>query len=271
VTLATIGSVALVGAGKMGLALTRGWLAAGLPAGDLTLVDPNPSETIQAFAREHGVALAARAEGDKRRVVVMAVKPQVIHAVMAEVRPVVGEETLVLSIAAGISIKALSEGLGTRRVVRTMPNTPAQLGKGISGAVAGAGVGEEDRAIADALMRAAGDLAWFDDEAMIDAVTSVSGSGPAYVFHMVEALAAAGEKQGFSPEQAMHFARQTIIGAAALLEAEPDVSAATLRQNVTSPKGTTAAALEVLMAGLPPLMEKTVAACRRRSEELGRE
>jgi pyrroline-5-carboxylate reductase len=271
VTLAKIGSVILVGAGKMGLALTRGWLAAGLPAGDLTLVDPNPAEVTQAFAREHGVGLAPRAEGDKGRVVVMAVKPQIIGKVMAEVKPVVGDDTLILSIAAGISIAALQQGLGSARVVRAMPNTPAQLGKGMSGLVASAGASQEDRAIADALMRAAGDLAWFDDEAMIDAVTSVSGSGPAYVFHMVEALAAAGEKQGFSPEQAMHFARQTIIGAAALLEAEPDVSAATLRQNVTSPKGTTAAALEVLMEGLPPLMDKTVAACRRRSEELGRE
>jgi pyrroline-5-carboxylate reductase len=271
VTLSTIGSVVLIGAGKMGLALASGWLAAGLPASDLTLVDPNPSEITKAFARDHGVTLIGQAEGAARRVVVMAVKPQVINAVMAEVRPVVGEDTLVLSIAAGISIKSLSEGLGSQRTVRTMPNTPAQLGKGMSGAVAGAGVSEDDRAIADALMRAAGDLAWFDDEAMIDAVTSVSGSGPAYVFHMVEALAAAGEKQGFTPEQAMHFARQTIIGAAALLEAEPDIPAATLRQNVTSPKGTTAAALEVLMEGLPPLMDKTVAACRRRSEELGRE
>jgi pyrroline-5-carboxylate reductase len=268
-----IGPVALIGAGKMGLALASGWLAAGLPADDLTLVDPNPSETTKAFARDHGVALAGRAEGDARRVVVMAVKPQVIKTVMAEVKPIVGADTLVLSIAAGISIAALSEGLGSQRVVRTMPNTPAQLGKGMSGAVAGAGVSEEDRAIADELMRAAGDLAWFDDEAMIDAVTSISGSGPAYVFNMVEALAAAGVKQGFSEEEAMRFARQTLIGAAALLEAEPELSAATLRQNVTSPKGTTAAALEVLMApdGLAPVIEKAVAACRRRSEELGRE
>jgi pyrroline-5-carboxylate reductase len=268
-----IGPVALIGAGKMGLALASGWLAAGLPADDLTLVDPSPSETTKAFARDHGVALAGRAEGDARRVVVMAVKPQVIKTVMAEVKPIVSADTLVLSIAAGISIPALSEGLGSERVVRTMPNTPAQLGKGMSGAVAGAGVSEEDRAIADELMRAAGDLAWFDDEAMIDAVTSISGSGPAYIFNMVEALAAAGVKQGFSEEEAMRFARQTLIGAAALLEAEPELSAATLRQNVTSPKGTTAAALEVLMApdGLAPVIEKAVAACRRRSEELGRE
>ncbi len=131
---------------------------------------------------------------------------------------------------------------------------------------------DEDRATAEALLRAAGELMWFDDEAMIDAVTAVSGSGPAYVFYMVEALAAAAKRQGFSDEQAMRLARATVTGAAALMDAEKDLPASQLRINVTSPKGTTAAALEVLMApdGLTPLMDKAVAAARRRSEELGR-
>jgi pyrroline-5-carboxylate reductase len=156
-------------------------------------------------------------------------------------------------------------------VIRTMPNTPAQVGKGITGAVPGAGVSEQDRLAADALLRAAGSVLWFDEEAKLDAVTAVSGSGPAYVFHFVEALAAAGVREGFSPEQAMLLARQTVIGAAALLEAD-DTPAAVLRQNVTSPKGTTEAALGVLMApnGLINLMEKTVVAARLRSQELGR-
>jgi pyrroline-5-carboxylate reductase len=204
-------------------------------------------------------------------VLVLAVKPQVIGDVMAEIQHVVGGQTLVVSIAAGISLARISSALGTDRVVRAMPNTPAQVGKGISGAV-GLAITEGDRKSADALLGAAGQVIWFDDESKIDGVTAVSGSGPAYVFNMVEALAQAAERQGFSPEQAMQLARQTIIGAAALMEAEPGTSAAQLRINVTSPKGTTAAALEVLMAedGLVPLMDRAVTAAKLRSEELGR-
>jgi pyrroline-5-carboxylate reductase len=198
------------------------------------------------------------------------VKPQVIHEVMAEVASSVGAQTLVVSIAAGISLAAIASALGTERVVRTMPNTPAQVGKGISGAV-GLNITDKDREATNALLSAAGQVLWFDDESRIDGVTSVSGSGPAYVFYMVEALARAAEAQGFSSEQAMQLARATIIGAAGLMGAEPDTSASQLRINVTSPKGTTAAALEVLMApdGLAPLLDRAVAAARRRSEELG--
>lgn len=270
-TLDTTGPVVLVGAGKMGLAMARGWLSAGLAPDQLVLVDPNPMVAATDFAAEGGVRLAGSAPGFAPRVVVMAVKPQIIDAVMDEVRPVIGATTLIVSIAAGIGIDRLSRGLGTQRVVRTMPNTPAQLGKGITGAVAGAGVEPDDRAIATGLMRAAGQVIWFDNEAMLDAVTAVSGSGPAYVFHLVEAMAAAAEAEGLTPEQAMVLARQTVIGAAALLEADAS-PASVLRENVTSPKGTTAAALEVLMApdGLPGLMKRAVAAARRRSEELGR-
>jgi len=212
------------------------------------------------------------AQGVDAQVLVLAVKPQIIGEVMAQLRPLMTADTLVLSIAAGISIAAIAKGLGTERIVRTMPNTPAQVGKGISGAVAGASVGSEDRQTAEALLKAAGQVAWFEDEGAIDAVTAVSGSGPAYVFNLVEALAAAGVKQGLPAEQAMQLARQTIVGAAYLLEAEPGVPASTLRENVTSPKGTTAAALEVLMGadGLGPLMDRAVAAARKRSEELGR-
>jgi pyrroline-5-carboxylate reductase len=183
----------------------------------------------------------------------------------------VGPHTLVLSIAAGITIEAIEAGLGTRRIVRAMPNTPAQIGKGITGAVGG-DISAADRAIAEALLRAAGQVVWFEDESRIDAVTAVSGSGPAYVFYLVEALAAAAEQQGFGPEQAMQLARQTVVGAAALLEADP-APAAELRQNVTSPKGTTYAALQVLMdaeSGIAPVLARAVEAARRRSEELGR-
>lgn len=269
--LSDTGPVVLIGAGKMGLALARGWLAAGLPRDELVLVDPQPAEQTTEFAEAAGVRLLPSARTVLNRVLVLAVKPQIMAEVMVEIRPFVGLQTLVVSIAAGISLATLQEGLGTGRIVRAMPNTPAQIGRGISGLVAAPGASTADRHVAEALLGAAGPVLWSEDEAFIDRVTAVSGSGPAYVFNLVEALAAAGEAEGLPADQAMLLARQTVIGAAALLEAESS-SAATLRQNVTSPNGTTAAALAVLMGdeGLTPLMRKAVAAARRRSEELGR-
>lgn len=269
--LRNLGPVMLIGAGKMGVALARGWIEAGLPASSLILVDPSPGETAREFSEDYGITIASEAVGLEPNVLVLAVKPQIIGPVMEAVKPVVGRHTLVLSIAAGISIARLSEGLGTDRVVRTMPNTPAQVGKGISGAVAGPGVSAENRAAADTLLQAAGPVVWFEAEGDLDAVTAVSGSGPAYVFNLVEALATAGVAQGLPEAVAMKLARQTVIGAAALMEADAS-PAATLRQNVTSPNGTTAAALAVLMGddGLAPLMARAVDAARKRSEELGR-
>lgn len=269
--LRSIGPVMLVGAGKMGIALASGWLDAGLPASNLVLVDPNPGEAAKQLAADFELVIHAEAAGLVPNVLVLAVKPQIIGPVMEGLGPVVGPQTLVLSIAAGISIARLSEGLETGRVVRTMPNTPAQIGKGMTGAVAGPEIGAEDRETVDALLAAAGQVAWFDREGDLDAVTAVSGSGPAYVFNLVEALAAAGVAQGLSEQVAMQLARQTVIGSAALLEADAS-PAGVLRQNVTSPNGTTAAALDVLMGpdGLTPLMKRAVDAARRRSEELGR-
>lgn len=270
-SLESAGSVLLVGAGKMGTAMAEGWIGAGLPGASLTLVDPAPHDTVAAFARRSGATLRRDLPSEHPRVMVLAVKPQVMDAVLAASRHIVGPDTLVLSIAAGISIARFRQGLGTARIVRTMPNTPAQLGKGITGAVAAHAVTSEDRALAQALLAAAGEVVWLDDESRIDALTAVSGSGPAYVFYLVEALATAGEKQGLAAEQAMRLARQTIIGAAALLEADP-AAAGQLRKNVTSPGGTTQAALDVLMAenGLAALMDRAVDAARRRSEELGK-
>lgn len=269
--LRTLGPVMLVGAGKMGMALARGWLDAGLPASNLVLVDPAPGEAAKALAADYDLTIYAEAVGLEPNVLVLAVKPQIIGAVMDGLKPVVGPQTLVLSIAAGISIDTLSRGLDTGRVVRTMPNTPAQIGKGMTGAVAGPDVTADDRAATDGLLSAAGQVAWFDAEGDLDAVTAVSGSGPAYVFNLVEALAAAGVAQGLPEATAMQLARQTVIGSAALMEADP-APASVLRQNVTSPNGTTAAALAVLMGddGLAPLMARTIEAARKRSEELGR-
>lgn len=261
----------LVGAGKMGVALARGWLDAGLPPNHLLLVDPAPNSTALALAEDYGLTLNTDASGLLPNVLVLAVKPQIIDAVLASLQPIVGPHTLAISIVAGIDIARLSRGLDMGRVVRTMPNTPAQIGKGITGAVAGPEVGSEDREIAEALLQAAGPVIWFDDETQLDAVTAVSGSGPAYVFHLVEALAEAGRRQGLSDAIAEQLARQTVIGSAALLEADP-APPSVLRQNVTSPNGTTAAGLAVLMGenGLTELIDRTVAAARRRSEELGR-
>ena len=270
-SLGAIGPVMLVGAGKMGLALARGWLEAGLAPSNLVLVDPSPGEAALALAEDFGLQLHGQASGLLPNVLVLAVKPQIIDPVMEALRPVVGVQTLIISIAAGIDIARLTRGLDTGRVVRTMPNTPAQIGKGITGAVAGADTNADDRQTANALLAAAGPVVWLDDEAQIDAVTAISGSGPAYVFHLVEALTAAGIAQGLPAETAAQLARQTVVGSAALMEADP-APAAQLRENVTSPNGTTAAALAVLMGedGLTPLIGRTVEAARRRSEELGR-
>lgn len=270
-SLKDIGPVVLVGAGKMGLAMARGWIAGGLPPSQLVLVDPKPGEATAAFAREHDLRLLDSPIGILTHVMVLAVKPQIMRQVLLEVAPAVGPHTLVVSIAAGISIATIAQALSTDRIVRAMPNTPAQIGKGMTGVV-GPNISDADREVADALLQAAGEVMWFDAETKLDAVTAVSGSGPAYVFYMVEALAIAGMRQGLEPAQAMDLARQTVIGAAALMEADP-LPVSVLRENVTSPKGTTHAALQVLMApdGLEQLMERSVLAARRRSEELGRE
>ncbi|KKB80149.1 pyrroline-5-carboxylate reductase [Devosia soli] len=269
--LRSIGPVMLVGAGKMGTALAAGWLDAGLPPTNLVLVDPRPTEDAKNFAADYELTIHPEAVGLMPNVLVLAVKPQVINEVMAGLKSVIGPKTLIVSIAAGISLAQLAAGTGTDRVVRSMPNTPAQVGKGITGVVSGAGVDSAGKGAAEALLKAAGSVVWFEKEGDLDAVTAVSGSGPAYVFNLVEALAAAGVAQGLEAGVAMILARQTVIGSAALLEADP-APASTLRQNVTSPNGTTAAALAVLMApdGLAPLMERAVTAARLRSEELGR-
>lgn len=270
--LTNIGPVVVVGPGKMALAMARGWLAAGLPANDLVLVNPGEGKLAKAFIAEHGGTLVPTVEGLHPRILLMAVKPQKFAEVMPQVKGAVGPETVVVSVAAGLSIAAIQAGLGTKKIVRTMPNTPSQVGKGMTGAVAPADVNAAERAAVDALLKASGKVVWFEDEAKIDMLTAISGSGPAYVFHVVEAMASAGEKLGLTPDEAMLLARQTIVGAAALLEADADVPASVLRENVTSPNGTTAAALAVLMGaeGIGPVFDKATAAARARAEELGK-
>ena len=275
-SLADISTLALVGAGKMGGALLQGWLKGGLNPGAVTLIDPAPGKGILALVREQNLGLnpdpGAPGPGTMAppEIVVIAVKPQVMGKVLPGFGDMARAGSTFVSVAAGQTIADIERALGTRaRVVRAMPNTPAAVGAGISVLVANVNVPAQMRERAEALMASVGQVRWIGDEALMDAVTAVSGSGPAYVFHLVEAMAAAGEAAGLAPDLAMALARQTVIGGGALLKASP-LTPDVLRQNVTSPGGTTAAALEVLMGenGLTPLMTRAVAAAKRRGEEL---
>lgn len=262
-------SLVLAGAGKMGGAMLAGWLEAGLDPRATTIIDPVPARPIVDLCARHGIRLNP-AEPEPGAVLVLAIKPQGLEAAAPGLDRLVGPDTLLVSILAGKTIADLRARLPrARAVVRAMPNLPASIGRGATGACANAEVTPAQRDAADALFAANGTVAWLADEAQIDAVTAVSGSGPAYVFLLVEALADAGIAEGLEPSVAQALARATVSGAGALLEASPE-EAAELRRNVTSPGGTTAAALDVLMRpdGLAPLLREAVAAARRRAAEL---
>lgn len=262
-------SLVLAGAGKMGGAMLAGWLEAGLDPRATTIIDPVPARPIVDLCARHGIRLNP-AEPEPGAVLVLAIKPQGLEAAAPGLDRLVGPDTLLVSILAGKTIADLRARLPrARAVVRAMPNLPASIGRGATGACANAEVTPAQRDAADALFAANGTVAWLADEAQIDAVTAVSGSGPAYVFLLVEALADAGIAEGLEPSVAQALARATVSGAGALLEASPE-EAAELRRNVTSPGGTTAAALDVLMRpdGLGALMREAVAAARRRAEDL---
>jgi len=264
------GTVVLAGAGKMGGAMLSGWLAQGLDARRLAVVEPQPSDDIRALTAK-GVRLNPSPTdiGDVA-VLVVALKPQAFREAGPGLKPFVGPATLVVSIMAGMTIASVVDAIGGN-VVRAMPNTPAAIGRGITVAVAAKNVGDAQRPIADALLRATGAVEWVEDEGLMDAVTAVSGSGPAYVFLLAEELARAGVAAGLPEELATRLARETLAGAGELLR-RSDLSAASLRQNVTSPGGTTTAALEVLMGagGLQSLLTRAVAAATRRSKELAK-
>ncbi len=261
----------LVGCGNMGSAMAKGWLSAGLDAEAFWGIDPVLADKhIEGLPNEQIVATVEDLpQGISPKAIVMAIKPQMMAASLPKLKSLVLRETLIISIAAGTTIATYEEHFGDVGIIRSMPNTPAAIGKGISGMSANGKASADDKAVAEKLLRAIGEAVWVASESLIDSVTAVSGSGPAYVFYLVEALAAAGVKNGLSEDVAMKLARQTIVGAGALLEESED-SAAELRRKVTSPKGTTAAALDVLMAdnGLAPVIERAVTAAKRRSEEL---
>jgi pyrroline-5-carboxylate reductase len=270
-TLSLAGPLLLVGAGKMGGALLEGWLRQGLDPKSVFLQDPAPSAAVEALAARHGIAMGDAPDlPAEPAVVVIAVKPQVTDKLLPEVEPLLGKQTVVLSIAAGRTLAGLAHHLPPdTAIVRAMPNTPAAVGQGISVAIANTHITPEQRAECDALLASVGEVIWIDDEILLDAVTAVSGSGPAYVFLLAESLADAGMAAGLDRKLAERLARVTIAGAGELLR-RSDLSAAELRENVTSPQGTTAAALEELMVekGLKHLLARAVAAAAKRSKEM---
>ncbi len=262
----------LVGGGKMGSALLAGWTERGIDAGDITVIEPD-EKTARAVATRFGVSVAGVPEkaGDAAPdAVVLAVKPQSMDDAVPAYAGFAGGKTVFLSIAAGKTIAYFEGLLGPgAAIVRAMPNTPAAVGRGITAAAANANVDDAQVQLCDTLLQAVGEVAWIDDESLMDAVTAVSGSGPAYVFLLAECLAEAGVEAGLPSELAGQLARATVAGAGELLHQSGE-TAAVLRANVTSPGGTTAAALDILMAndGLEPLLAKAVAAAAKRSKEL---
>ena len=255
----------LVGCGRMGGAMLRGWLARGLQPGAVTVIDPRLAPEWQ----DRGLRVNAALPPDPA-VLVLAVKPQMMADALGRV-PVLSD-TLVLSVAAGTTIATFEAAFPGAPIVRVMPNTPAAIGQGISAMIGNARATSRDLDLTQTLMAAVGRVVRLDREDQMDAVTGLSGSGPAYVFHLIEAMAKAGEAQGLSPALSLELARMTVAGAGALA-IDADEDPVILRENVTSPGGTTAAGLKILMdpeTGLPPLMARTIAAATERGRELGR-
>lgn len=266
----------VIGAGKMGGALLNGWLQDGISPSDIMIIDPAIAEAGSSEFHEKGIRIEATPpENTVAQTLIIAIKPQMMGRVLPQISGLGAPQTLIVSVAAGTptcEFKAAFSHNPDPAVVRVMPNTPSQVGKGMSVIFANEAVSAEKRDYVDKLMCAVGTTEWIDDESLMDAVTAVSGSGPAYVFHLVEAMASAGVAAGLPPQTAEKLARQTVIGGGALLDASQE-SAATLRQNVTSPGGTTAAALAVLTAedkkNLTKLMTKAVKAATKRGRQLG--
>jgi pyrroline-5-carboxylate reductase len=263
------GLLVLVGAGKMGSALLEGWLRLGLDPKNVAVIEPDVPPHIAALA-QRGLQLNPNPQTlADVAAIVLAVKPQVAPQAIPPLTPLVSPATVVVSIMAGRTLRFLADALRKPcAIVRAMPNTPAAIGRGITVAVP-LNANESQRALADRLLSATGVVEWTQNESLMDAVTAVSGSGPAYVFLLAEALTQAGVAAGLPPELAAKLARETVAGAGELLHRSA-LDAAVLRDNVTSPGGTTAAALGVLMGqgGLVQLMEKAVAAATARSREL---
>jgi pyrroline-5-carboxylate reductase len=265
--LAQTGMVVL-GCGKMGSAMLAGWLDGGLPAQAITVLEPKPSDWLKSIA---GLRLNAELPANPG-LVLIAVKPQMMADALPGLSRLGGSSTLFVSVAAGISIGYYESVLGaTTPIIRAMPNTPAAVGRGITALVGNSCVTADQMTLSTVLMAAVGDVVMLDSEAQMDAVTGVSGSGPAYVFHLIEALTAAAQAEGLPEHLAQRLAAATVSGAGELAR-QASETPEQLRINVTSPNGTTAAGLDVLMdseTGLTPLIRRTVAAAANRSRELG--
>jgi pyrroline-5-carboxylate reductase len=261
----------LFGAGKMGGAMLEGWLSVGISMSSATILDPQPSLEVQALCATHQIALnPALRDIPPAKVVVLAIKPQTLEAAGPVIGRLVGSDTLLVSILAGKTIADLKRHAPrARAAVRAMPNLAASVGRSATAAIATPETSEAQRTLAHKLLSSIGTVEWLPGEDLINAVTAVSGSGPAYFFYLAECLAQAGTNVGLPRDLADHLARATLIGAGELL-AQSELPAAKLRHDVTSPGGTTAAALDVLMdgQGLLPLMERAVAAAKRRADEL---
>ena len=269
-SLSVSGPIVLIGAGNMGGAMALGWVKSGIDASSIIAADPNPPEAMKTRLAEAGVGFVSVAPDDlKAGVLFVAVKPQVMGDVLPSYKKLIGPETIVVSIAAGKTLAFMEAHLGEAPMVRAMPNTPAMIGRGVTGAFANVHVTSGQRKLVDALLAVSGPVEWVETEALIDAVTAVSGSGPAYVFYLVECMAEAGRKLGLPADLAMRLARATVSGAGELMHQSPG-EPSELRRNVTSPGGTTAAALAVLMAedGMQPLFDAAIKAACDRAEEL---
>lgn len=270
--LSLTGPIALIGAGRMGGAMLKAWLHGGVDPEQLIVVDPGPPSETVTLRDTYGVSLAVGPEAVTTvpGTLVLAVKPQKMDDVLPGLMHLIGGNTVIMSIAAGRTIDSIAAHLGMNRaIVRAMPNTPSAIGRGMTVACANRNVGPEQARVCTDLLGAVGEVAWIEDEGLMDAVTGVSGSGPAYVFLLAECMADAGVEAGLPRDLAEQLARVTVQGAGALMD-HSDEPAATLRENVTSPGGTTEAALAELMGdpGLRDLMKRAVAAAVRRSKEL---
>lgn len=265
-------TICLIGAGNMGGAMLGGWLAGGHDPKSITVVDPNPPSQMLDLIGEHGVAHVVDAtDAVVPDLVVVAVKPQIMEKVLPGLIGLVTQENALVSVAAGTTIAKLASPFADvgPRIIRAMPNTPALVQRGITVCVGNTRVSEQQKLMVSKLLSAIGQVEWVEDELLIDAVTGVSGSGPAYVFHLAEALAEAGEAAGLPVQLAATLAEATVSGAGELLR-QSELSPSQLRRNVTSPNGTTQAALEVLMGegGFPDLLREAVLAAAKRSREL---
>lgn len=266
------GRLVLIGAGKMGTAMLQGWMEAGVTGDRVTIFDPAPPPETMAVIAQHSISHNPPLDGvDGVEAILVAVKPQMVDEVLPAMADLAKDNPLVVSVVAGKTIAAFRQHFGeTTPVIRTIPNTPAAVGRGITAMAASDGVSAKQSELATALLASLGEVVTVTDEALIDACTAISGSGPAYIFYMTECMTAAAMKLGLPADVAEQLARATVAGAGELMRAT-GTPAGILRENVTSPKGTTYAALQVLMAdedGMKQLMIRATAEAEKRSREL---